>query len=325
MKKTTLGILAASTALFLSACGTDASEKDVVKIGEILKTEKAERVSFVASTEEDTPFNKDASVDRIIFTKDGKVKVYYTYKDIKILDVVDKDIDELEELATKQDKLYFDKTKENELEKVDNLLEGLDGTAEQKEIDKQKDDIKELKKDLVEAKEKEEKDELGVFDSTPTELECYISQEESDLKELENSIKEDLKENKKESKALEDQKRELKKTKYKEPEYRDLKIAIETDGSGNHTDNEKLYVTGYRFSDTTENAIAQYEDNPKEVMDHYLDFEELLFPVEVKDSRFAGLADDNQFFVTTVGDKTKEVDFDQPDDDYVNEVDGEKK
>ncbi|WP_278925365.1 hypothetical protein [Staphylococcus auricularis] len=40
MKKTTLGILAASTALFLSACGTDASEKDVVKIGEILKTEK---------------------------------------------------------------------------------------------------------------------------------------------------------------------------------------------------------------------------------------------------------------------------------------------
>lgn len=322
MKLKKAGVLAVTSLILLSACGKDVSEKETVKIGDILKNTKEEKVSFDVYSNDDNKVDKNSSVERIIFTKDGKVKVYnMPDNSVSMMDVVDKDNKEIEKIASKNDKEYFNEQKEEELDKkVDN--DDGNSSSTKSRIKSLEEDVKELNEEIAEAEEKENADskDYEPLDRSSTSLEIERDEIQEDIDELKNSSA--IEEEEAHEAKVNEEIKEVEKIKYKAPEYRDLKIKVVTDGTGNNTESEKLYLYGNGFtaSDDENRTLKVYETDSKTLNKYFTEFTVTAPIIEIKDSKFAGLEDRGEFIITKVGDDTEGIKFDSPDDDYIDDV-----
>ena len=106
-------------------------------------------------------------------------------------------------------------------------------------------------------------------------------------------------------KELEKEYKQLKNTKYKEPEFKKMKLEVITDGSGNETEYE-------RFTFKREN-----DD------DYVLPVSLITYPFDIYDKRYAGVKSNkyDTHIITEVGDKVETPMLDSQDDKYVDEVD----
>lgn len=117
MKK--LLMISISAGLLLSACsfGSDASNKEEVKFGDLMNDGK--HVTFKVNNNEEETYapDKNNPIDTYIFTENGKVTAYNSDGDTKLKDMKDKSYDEILKTAKKQDKEYFnEQRKDNELD-----------------------------------------------------------------------------------------------------------------------------------------------------------------------------------------------------------------
>lgn len=108
-----------------------------------------------------------------------------------------------------------------------------------------------------------------------------------------------------ERKKLEKEYNQLKNTKYKEPEFKKVKLEVFTDGSGNETEYE-------RFTFKRGNGD-----------DFFLSAALSVYPFDIYDKRYAGVKSNRFDFhiITEVGDKVETPMLDSKDDKYVDEVD----
>lgn len=137
----------------------------------------------------------------------------------------------------------------------------------------------------------------------------------------------------------------IEKLKYKQPKFQDIKLSIETDGSGNQSKSQefKFKAHGFRL-----NSIDMPED--KGSQEYYFtdssvtntvsfvnnlsltkEYEDTVAVTDIYEKKYAGLSsideddeDEVNYLITEVGDKVKEVELDSPKDKYVNSVDGDK-
>ncbi|MBM0811424.1 hypothetical protein [Staphylococcus epidermidis] len=134
--------------------------------------------------------------------------------------------------------------------------------------------------------------------------------------------------------------------KYKDPKFQDIKLSIETDGSGNQSKSQefKFKAHGFRL-----NSIDMPED--KDSQEYYFtdssvtntvsfvnnlsltkEYEDTVAVTDIYEKKYAGLSsideddeDKVNYFITEVGDKAEEVELDSPKDKYIDSVDGDKK
>lgn len=132
---------------------------------------------------------------------------------------------------------------------------------------------------------------------------------------------------------------------YSKPKPFKIDLAVNTDGSGNETDDEVFKFKAHGFSESTKEAsddtssdeyyytnsavtrTAKFMKDMKLVKGS----DDTVAVTDIYDKKYAGLSyldDDDEsvnYLITEVGDKAKEVELDTPDDKYVDLVDGEKK
>ena len=97
--------------------GSDASNKEEVKFGDLMNDGK--HVTFKVNNNEEETYapDKNNPIDTYIFTENGKVTAYNSDGDTKLEDMKDKSYDEILKLQKKQDKEYFnEQRKDNELD-----------------------------------------------------------------------------------------------------------------------------------------------------------------------------------------------------------------
>lgn len=154
MKK--LLMISFSAGLLLSACsfGSDASNKEEVKFGDLMN--KGKHVTFKVNNNEEETYapDKNSPIDTYIFTENGKVTAYNSDGDTKLEDMKDKSYDEILKTAKKQDKKYFNKQRK--------------GNGHDAEIDyeKQKTNYEEYKNNVRKYGSDLKKQQKGIFDES---------------------------------------------------------------------------------------------------------------------------------------------------------------
>ncbi|MGW4297844.1 hypothetical protein ACWEH1_33135, partial [Micromonospora chersina] len=127
--------------------------------------------------------------------------------------------------------------------------------------------------------------------------------------------------------------------------FQDIKLSIETDGSGNQSKSQVFKFKAHGFGgdtidlgDPEENDKA-YFTNPlvtrtssfKDDLNLTRKYEDTVAVTDIYEKKYAGLSaideddeDEVNYLITEVGDKVKEVELDSPKDKYVNSVDGDE-
>jgi len=137
----------------------------------------------------------------------------------------------------------------------------------------------------------------------------------------------------------------IKNVKYKDPKFKDIKLSIETDGSGNQSKSQafKFKAHGFNIDFTNwggdpENEKNYFTDNLVTKTGYFKDdlnltekYEDTVAVTDIYEKKYAGLSaideddeDEVNYFITEVGDKVKEVELDSPKDKYVDSVDGDE-
>lgn len=138
----------------------------------------------------------------------------------------------------------------------------------------------------------------------------------------------------------------IEKVKYKAPKSQNIKLAIETDGSGNKSDSQEFKYKAHGFTidsiDEAKDPDSQeyyFTDSLVTKTASFVDdlsltkrYEDTVAVTDIYDKKYAGLSsideddeDEVNYFITEVGDKAEEVELDSPKDKYIDSVDGDKK
>lgn len=252
MKKYLVALTASLTLL------TGCSSNSVTKSKEPLAPSQAFAQEGIWFRTEDK-LEKDSSI-RGVFVFNGKKEVkYYSLDDysseaLKISDVNGKSKDEVLKIVEEKDKRIFEKNQKK-------LEESVKKNLEEKR--------KSLKKFETELSTGSYKEKPGYFSSL----------EFLDIENLQNTIKnisEEIKNNETWLASIEP---------YKAPEFATYSLEVETDGTGNNTQGQKLIFKEYRQKSEGYHSST---DTFKDVVDSYEDLKPIFAPYTIFDKQYHG-------------------------------------
>lgn len=283
----------------IAGCGK-ATDKKEVKFSEVMNDNKQTISYIVKNNSEDSPgIGKDSDILKYVVSKDGKVSVY-------------NDDNSENPSNTKLGKLL--KMSDNEKMEFIKKRDKASFNKSKSELASRKmERVKEVEEGLEQEGDNDEHIE-EMNGKTPKEY--YAKQIKTFTKEA----------------------KKINNTKYKEPTFEKLVIEATTDGSGNNTSKEFLNIAAHDFDDDSKNGIYRESKESANHKDYGFYFTDVVSPVEIYDTKVAGInninyVEDNssyenndtvdydnyKYLVTEVGDKTEKFKLDQPDDKSVKE------
>lgn len=194
---------------------------------------------------------------------------------------------------------------------------------------------KRMKKEDKEYFDKDKKDTIEELQNDAQEINDQISNEDEESEDEEDNYKDYIKEH---GNVPEKSIDKIKKVKYKEPKAQKIKVSIDTDDSGNSTEEEKVkfYENGFYTYDLDAPDSVINEAIPVTATADYAsdiftenNYDTTTQPTDIYDKKYAGLNytdedGDTYNLITEIGKKTKNVKLDGPKDKYVDKVDGHK-